>query len=134
LLQLLDSFKPASGSITSVTIYPSQFGKERLQYEEQHGPPKQIFKKTAVEADESEERDAGIKHTLGDAKKDISQVELRKYQVERLRYFYAVVVCDSVATATSLYANCDGLEYENSANMIDMRFIPDEETFDDEPR
>lgn len=44
------------------------------------------------------------------------QRRLAVYERSRLRYFYAIVECDSPATGAQLYRECDGLEFERSAN------------------
>ena len=44
LMATFVSFVPKGGAIKSVTIYPSEFGKERMQKEEIEGPPRELFK------------------------------------------------------------------------------------------
>ena len=45
------------------------------------------------------------------------------------RYYYAVVVCDSSATANHLYMILDGTEFSKTANVFDLQFIPDSREF-----
>ncbi|XP_044310326.1 ESF1 homolog isoform X4 [Varanus komodoensis] len=117
LLALLNSFTPKGGAIFSVKIYPSEFGKERMKEEEVNGPKELLsFPEDVTEKD------------------SIFKEILRDYQFKRLRYFYAVVECDSPETANQIYEECDGLEFESSCSFVDLRFIPDDVTFDDEPK
>ncbi|KZL82164.1 pre-rrna processing protein [Colletotrichum incanum] len=140
LFALFTSFLPSTGGrIEKVSIYPSEFGKERMQREELEGPPKEIFKKSDDSDEDSEDSEAeeeAIKKELleeGDAE-DFDHDALRKYQLDRLRYFYAVMTVSDKATAQKLYEATDGTEYQSSSNFLDLRFIPDDVTFDDEPR
>uniref|UniRef100_A0A0V0G7T7 Putative esf1 n=1 Tax=Triatoma dimidiata TaxID=72491 RepID=A0A0V0G7T7_TRIDM len=127
LMVLLHSFLPADGIIESVTVYPSEFGLERMKEEELRGP------KELVELDEAKgfEEDDCEDDTEGRA---YHIEKLREYQLNRLKYYYAVVVCNNVETANKLYAECNGMEYESCAAKIDMRFIQDDMTFEQEPR
>ncbi|KAM6086737.1 ESF1 homolog isoform 1-T3 [Theristicus caerulescens] len=117
LLALFSSFTPEGGAVFSVKIYPSEFGKERLKEEEQKGPV-ELF-------------DLPENTTENDG---LYREKLREYQFKRLKYFYAVVECDSPETANKIYEECDGLEFESSCSFIDLRFIPDNVTFDDKPK
>ncbi|XP_026059504.1 ESF1 homolog [Carassius auratus] len=120
LLALFSSFKPKGGVVLSVTIYPSELGKERMSAEQTQGPLELTGLPENPDADTEEQR--------------IYREKVRDYQFKRLRYYYAVVECDSVETAAKIYEECDGYEYESSCSMIDLRFIPDDVTFDDEPK
>lgn len=138
LYVLLNSFKTATGAINYVRIYYSKFGEERLKVEEQKGPSEFIFGKSTIEEtiDENEAEDP--KEENADEENDEDEVQdsktvekLRKYQLERLKYFYAVVECDSADTAQVIYNELDGMEYESSSTSLDIRFIPDDMDFDD---
>ncbi|KAG5750982.1 hypothetical protein H9Q69_005608 [Fusarium xylarioides] len=144
LMALFNSFLPETdGKIEKISVYPSEFGKERMQQEEVEGPPKELFKNSKNDSDddsdtdeESEDGDERIKKSLlqeGDDQ-DFDSDALRSYQLDRLRYYYAVMVCSSPAVAQKLYEAVDGREYQSSSNFLDLRFVPDDVTFDDEPR
>lgn len=127
---LANSFKLPSGAIHSVTIYPSEFGLERMKIEEAHGPG-MFF---AAPNGENEEFVDGGTYGYGDNVLEVDQDRVREYELAKLRYYYAVVVCDSKQTAESVYEGCDGLEFEKSQNIMDLRFIPDDVEFDNEPK
>jgi NUC153 domain len=93
--------------------------------EEMTGPQELTTKSEKVNGDDDEpvdEEDEGYKE------------KLREYQLNRLKYYYAVIEFDSMKCADIVYKECDGLEYESTANRLDLRFIPDDMEFDDEPK
>ncbi|CAL3971519.1 hypothetical protein PZA11_007971 [Diplocarpon coronariae] len=142
LMAVFSSFVPPGGKILKISIYPSEFGKERMEREELEGPPKEVFANKVEEEipeedfEDSEEEEEKIRKDLlkGDDGKEFDSAALRQYQLERLRYYYAVVICSDNETAQKIYENTDGSEYLSSANIFDLRFIPDGTEFDDRPR
>ncbi|KAH7882945.1 hypothetical protein F5I97DRAFT_1930559 [Phlebopus sp. FC_14] len=122
----------ARGSILSVRVYPSEFGKKMMAREEKEGPPPEVFKKKK-NAEDNEEVNAKTIYETGTGE-DYDEDALRTYQLERLRYYYAIVECDTVETATHVYNELEGTELERSANAFDLSFVPDGMLFDEECR
>ncbi|KAI9801785.1 MAG: hypothetical protein M1825_003157 [Sarcosagium campestre] len=157
LMAVFSSFCPPTGSIKSISIYPSEFGRERIEREDMEGPPSELFRHTkpvtrdsastngaaprsnASDASDGSdsESDEHIKKSLvrEDAGEEVDGTKLRRYQLERMRYFYAVLIASSPATAKAIYDATDGTEYLTTANFFDLRFVPDDVSFaDDRPR
>ena len=152
LMAVFESFVPSgSGRILKVEIFPSEFGKERMGREDIEGPPKEIFAKRSAEelqtevvesslgekeqdGDDGGDEDERIRKSIleEDQGEEFDSAKLRRYQLERLRYFYAVVTCSSKAVAEALYNSVDGTEYLTTANFFDLRFIPEEMDFSDD--
>ena len=145
LMAVFSSFVPSSGRIHKISIYPSEFGKERMEKEEMEGPPKEIFgqnngvgpseKDISESSEDDEENDADedekIKKSIvkQDPGQEFNSAKLRRYQLERLRYYYAVIECSSISTAQAIYDAVDGTEYLTTANCFDLRYIPDDVDF-----
>lgn len=144
LMKAFSSFAPSGGKVLRVTIYPSEFGRERMERENIEGPPSEIFKSRdqpifdSDDDDDDGDGDGDVEITAKDLVKEDKGQEfdsgrLRNYQLERLRYFYAVIECDAPSTAHHIYDQCDGAEYEATANFFDLRFIPDATSFAQDP-
>jgi hypothetical protein len=124
--------------IERVTVYPSDYGLAQMAEEAKLGPRAIFAPKPAPpagdeelpepdsEADSDSNDDASGDDEGGagpragrDASADdgaeVDQARLRMYERSKLRWHYAVVVCDGVPTAAHLYRECDGLEFEISA-------------------
>ncbi|XP_076472911.1 ESF1 homolog [Babylonia areolata] len=126
LYVLFNSFVPQGGAVQSVTIYPSELGKEKMAEEEKLGPR---------EFREGKDSSYGKRGKKDDGRmRKLDRAKLRQYQLNRLAYYYAVIVCDSKDTANKIYEECDSMEYEKSACRIDLRFIPEGMTFEETPK
>ncbi|KAH7647504.1 Vir superfamily [Cryptosporidium bovis] len=132
---VLSSFLLGSGTIQAgysnymikkISIYPSDFGKERMEYEEINGP------KIECNGPTSEKTQTP---NISEVITDEDYEAIRKYQVEKSLYYYAIVECDSVNTAIKLYDELDGMEADFCIDSVEMRFVPDDITdFPYEPK
>ncbi|XP_052701173.1 ESF1 homolog isoform X1 [Crassostrea angulata] len=127
----LNSFVPTGGSIQSVKVFPSEFGLQRMKEEALSGPTELVQIKLEKGAEEGEGEEEEYEEAQGTR---YHREKLRQYQLNRLKYFYAVVETDSIETASKIYEECDGMEYESSSTKLDLRFIPDDMEFTEEPR
>ena len=134
LMVVCSSFCPSTGLVKAVHIFPSDFGLSMLEEENRNGP--------SVFADETSSGIGGAvgdvvtksKHKLEENEETqaaLDQIKLRRYELNKLRYYFAVVTCDSIATASAIYNALDNQEIEMTSNKLDMRFVPDDISFDD---
>ncbi|KAL9650111.1 hypothetical protein ABK040_011282 [Willaertia magna] len=60
----------------------------------------------------------------------LDPIKVREYEMKRMKYYFAVVTCDSKQTASYLYNECDGYEFESTACVLDLRFISETTSFE----
>ncbi|KAK4052393.1 pre-rRNA-processing protein esf1 [Microbotryomycetes sp. JL201] len=163
----------APGRLLHLRIYPSQFGRERMEKEEREGPPIEVFggakedsdededhetlvlgrmkarvkkskSKRKQRANDSDEQDDSepetelttqdlIREQLNEGDESLDNEALRKYQLERLRYYYAVATFDTPTAAAHVVSQVQGTEFERTANVLDLQYVPDEVSFEDDP-
>eukprot|EP00931_Biecheleriopsis_adriatica_P009593 TRINITY_DN110661_c0_g1_i1.p1 TRINITY_DN110661_c0_g1~~TRINITY_DN110661_c0_g1_i1.p1 ORF type:complete len:704 (-),score=218.30 TRINITY_DN110661_c0_g1_i1:13-2085(-) len=105
--------KNRGGHVEKITVYPSDYGLKQLEREASEGPV--MF-------------DEALKgHEDGPDAEKAQQEALRVYQMDRTKYHWALVECDSDATAAWLYDQMDGLEADGICPAtLDLRFVPDD--------
>ncbi|KDD72917.1 hypothetical protein H632_c2737p0, partial [Helicosporidium sp. ATCC 50920] len=193
ILAVLRSFAGGNQGVRRVTVYPSDYGLERLAEEAVMGPPTSIYRSAGEEKsgggeNNGSEKGSGSENGSGseegsgsedendiefgsdgeaggeeekaaksgeDSEEDrpaslpppnslsanhkgigrsgdgeIDDERLRVYERSRLRYYYAVVECASAEVASKIYDECDGMEFLLSACKFDLRFVPEEQSFE----
>jgi len=134
MLVLLQGFMQPEGAIKSVAVYPSELGIKKLSQEETNGPEEIWNEDYQEEKGSSKKAKAFTFKEKESAGLDFDPVKLRNYELQKLKYFYCIVECDSVQSAKSLYEQCDGLEFEKSSNVIDIRYVPEGLSLPRKPR
>ncbi len=133
-------------------MHPSKLGLRRIAAEARLGPAvvskvdqemlKQARARGVAEEGAEDSEDGSESESEGGAQGPVdlerakwkAQRALRKYEMERLQYFYAVAEFDSRASADAVYDQCDGVEYAQSRRTFDLRFIPDDMKIETAPR
>ncbi|EGC40320.1 hypothetical protein DICPUDRAFT_15659, partial [Dictyostelium purpureum] len=136
LFVLLNSFVPPGGHIERITVYPSDYGLEQMAKEKSSGPSKEIWSRDKDQAmmDESTLSYDKVEDAESLDGKGFNLEKLRQYELSKLKYYYAIVKCSSVETANKIYEECEGMEIEDTANVLDLRFVPDDQEFKNPPR
>jgi hypothetical protein len=131
---VLSSFLPPTGTLRSVVVVPSAYGKERLAHEAVYGPDVYGAKDPLAEGlpaivhttlEKPDDRDESDIDDAAERKELEERLALRRYELDRLRYYYAIAEFDSAESALAVYAEVDGLEYERTSTVFDLRFVPD---------
>lgn len=217
IMAILQSFCSSmslqSGSVKSVTVYPSDYGLERIEAENMYGPPKAIWNNSASRSDEQSEEESGSdsesdsdaesdasdssdnvgnihilhknrpeellksgisvnekvrkkkefdrdassaglvfnldnadsdnedlsgggssssapKTSTQEGKDSINALALREYELSKLRYYFAIAELDNASVAEKLYGELDGIEFEHSSMAMDLRFVPNDVSFE----
>jgi hypothetical protein len=154
LFVLFNSFCKGKSKIEKVEIYPSEFGLTEMARENRDGPSADIFEETEVAKKHSKnlknkkfsknggEGSQKIVHNLEDIVEEeenqiegVNPLKLRQYELKKLKYYYAIVYCNTKEAAAALYQDCDGMEIEKTQSFMDLRFVPDSlEKFPYEPK
>ena len=115
-----------SSGLKSVKVYLSDFGRRRLAEEDQLGPEELRRERNSEQVaagDRLEESDGeGLSDdnfAIGDSdyneKEKKAREMVRKYQINRLRYYYAVAEFGDAKISEAVCESLDGTEYELSA-------------------
>lgn len=143
LLALFQGLCSGEKVVHKVEIFPSLFGLERMKQDALHGPPKEIFdpgeedmkKKRGYRGKKKQEDSADSSDEIMDMLEaennpnSFNQERLRKYEIEKMKYYYAVIYCNSAKTAIFLYDEYNGYEFENTNICLNMSLIPEEIKF-----
>ncbi|XP_047062569.1 pre-rRNA-processing protein ESF1-like [Lolium rigidum] len=139
LYMVMKSCIPKGGQVLSVSIYPTEFGLKCMNIETTQGPSTLVgddgddvggkYNTNNNDDDNGNDDGGGGGEEDSDLDSESENSKIRTYELNRLRYYHAVVVCDSSATADHLYTTLDGTELMKTANVFDLRFIPDSMEF-----
>jgi len=107
-----------------------------------YGPPREMFKqkegkklsrRAALREAKSEYRDDDD-FMLNENDDGENMAQLRKYEVQKMNYFYAVVYCNSARTAAKIIEENQDIEFELTNLRLNLYIVPDELELPYEPK
>lgn len=125
ILVALQSFLPVGGVIKSVTVYMSEFGEKRMAEEETHGPCVGSIERQEVSLSDPTDFEI-LRRGEANEGDNFDMQKLRKYELDKLKYYFAIVDFNSAEVADHVYKECDGVEFERSSSVFDLRFVPED--------
>ena len=132
LFVVFNSFVPRNGQLISVTVYPSLLGMEEMKKEKKFGPSIEM---TTLPPEKDEEEEEEDEEDEEEELRTEDQIEaIRKYEQKKMKYYFAVIECDSTKTAEAIYRECDSAEFQNSSNVLELSYVPDEMKIEQKPR
>ena len=104
---------------------------EQMKKDLLYGPPKEMFKEQKKKKKKAKDRDfiSDDEFQLNEHADGENMAQLRKYEVNKMKYFYGVVHCNSKQTAARIYEEYNGVEFELTNIRLNLAFIPDELDF-----
>eukprot|EP00392_Amoebophrya_sp_AT5.2_P012886 g12993.t1 len=120
-----DDHEKRAKKILSCRIYRSEAGEKALEYEAEFGPQVRGTTTTTSSTTKKAKHDSKTLDELTEAEQ---AEEIRRYNLKKLQYFFAVVLCDSRETCGRLYDELDGHQIDSLCNgrPLDVRQVPDE--------
>ena len=124
VLAIAQSLCPPGGTCVAVHVYASTYGVEAMEEEKRFGPRRDVF-------DQGDDEVPVVKKTSTDeVTSGFDPEALRRYELSKLRRFFAVTTFDSPRTADHVYGN-DGVDIEATSTPLSLAVIEDAQAFDD---
>jgi len=122
IVAIARSLCPAGGRCVGAAVYASNYGVKAMEDERRFGPDRDVF--------DSQEPVGGTSKreriTSG-----FDPEALRRYELSKVRRYFAVATFDSARTAEHVYSN-DGVELEATSTPLSLAVVEDAESFDPE--
>lgn len=120
LAVIIKSALPKNGKIKNITKYPSKECMERYFDDMKFGPKEYLVDEDDEKVYESDDSGDSIEASKA----------MRKYQITRLKFFYAIFEFDSIATADCIYGTLDNKNLGDSGLKLDLRYVDVDRTFE----